>query len=51
VVPYVILDYSNRGAVSPIKEIILGPRNANAVPRDFPVGAVICRESENADRM
>jgi hypothetical protein len=31
VVPYVILDYSNKGALSPIKEIILGPRNGNAV--------------------
>jgi hypothetical protein len=29
VVPYVVLDYSNRGTVSPIKEVILGPRNGN----------------------
>jgi len=30
IVPYVALDYTNRGALSPIKEIILGPRNENA---------------------
>lgn len=30
VVPYVILDYSNRGAISPVKEVILGPQNENA---------------------
>jgi len=29
-VPYVIVDYSNRGTVAPIKEIVLGPRNENA---------------------
>lgn len=30
VVPYVIVDYSNSGAASPIREIVLGPRNENA---------------------
>ena len=30
VVPYVIVDYSNSGTASPIKEIVLGPRNENA---------------------
>jgi len=30
VIPYVILDYSSDGAVSPVKEIVLGPRNENA---------------------
>ncbi len=30
VIPYVALDYTNRGANSPIKEIILGPRNENS---------------------
>jgi hypothetical protein len=29
-VPYVIVDYSNNGAVTPIKEVVLGPRNENA---------------------
>jgi hypothetical protein len=29
-VPYVTLDYTNRGKESPIKEIVLGPRNDNA---------------------
>jgi hypothetical protein len=29
VVPYIVLDYSNRGTISPIKEIILGARNEN----------------------
>jgi Protein of unknown function (DUF2971) len=29
-VPYVALDYSNRGKMSPIKEVILGSRNENA---------------------
>lgn len=29
-VPYVIIDYSNKGAVTPIKEIVLGPQNENA---------------------
>jgi hypothetical protein len=29
-VPYVALDYSNKGAISPIKEVIIGPRNENA---------------------
>jgi hypothetical protein len=29
VVPYVIIDYSNKGVVAPIKEIVLGPRNEN----------------------
>jgi hypothetical protein len=29
-VPYVALDYSNQGKTSPIKEVILGPRNENA---------------------
>jgi Protein of unknown function (DUF2971) len=29
-VPYVIVDYSDKGAVAPIKEIVLGPRNENA---------------------
>jgi hypothetical protein len=28
-VPYVALDYSNQGTMSPIKEVILGPRNEN----------------------
>ncbi len=30
VVPYVVMDYSNGGTASPIKEIVLGPRNENA---------------------
>ena len=30
VVPYVVLDYSSGGKASPIKEIVLGPRNENA---------------------
>ena len=30
VVPYVALDYTNGGANSPIKEIVLGPRNENS---------------------
>lgn len=30
VVPYVVVDYSSGGTVSPIKEIVLGPRNENA---------------------
>jgi hypothetical protein len=30
VVPYVALDYSNKGTILPIKEVILGPRNENA---------------------
>jgi hypothetical protein len=30
VVPYVALDYTNRSTVSPIKEVILGPRNENS---------------------
>ena len=30
IVPYVVVDYSNSGAVSPIKQIVLGPRNENA---------------------
>jgi hypothetical protein len=30
IVPYVVVDYSNGGAVSPIKEVVLGPRNNNA---------------------
>jgi Protein of unknown function (DUF2971) len=30
VVPYVVADYSNHGKASPIKEIVLGPRNENA---------------------
>jgi hypothetical protein len=29
-IPYVALDYSNRGQASPVKEIILGPKNKNA---------------------
>ena len=29
IVPYVALDYSNRGKNSPIKEIVLGPKNEN----------------------
>jgi hypothetical protein len=29
-VPYVIVDYSNGGAITPIKEVVLGPRNENA---------------------
>jgi hypothetical protein len=29
-IPYVALDYSNRGQQSPVKEIILGPKNKNA---------------------
>jgi hypothetical protein len=29
-VPYVALDYSNQGKMSPIKEVILGPQNKNA---------------------
>ena len=28
--PYVIVDYSNDGMLSPIKEVVLGPRNENA---------------------
>jgi Protein of unknown function (DUF2971) len=31
VVPYVALDYTNRGALSPVKEVVLGPRNENSV--------------------
>jgi hypothetical protein len=30
IVPYIIIDYSSGGAISPIKEIVLGPRNENA---------------------
>jgi hypothetical protein len=30
VTPYVVLDYSKNAAISPIKEIILGPRNENS---------------------
>jgi hypothetical protein len=30
IVPYVAIDYTNRGAKSPIKEIVLGPRNPNS---------------------
>jgi hypothetical protein len=30
VIPYVVVDYSNQGKASPIKEIVLGPRNENA---------------------
>jgi hypothetical protein len=30
VVPYVVLDYSSGGKASPIREIVLGPRNENA---------------------
>jgi hypothetical protein len=30
VVPYVIVDYSDSGAVQPIKEVVLGPKNQNA---------------------
>jgi hypothetical protein len=29
-VPYVVVDYSNKGAVVPVKEIVLGPQNRNA---------------------
>lgn len=29
VVPYVALDYTNQGSNSPIKEVVLGPRNEN----------------------
>jgi hypothetical protein len=29
-VPYVIVEYSNKGAVAPIKEIVLGPQNRNS---------------------
>jgi hypothetical protein len=29
IVPYVAADYSNKGTVNPIKEIILGPQNDN----------------------
>jgi hypothetical protein len=29
-VPYVIVDYSTKGTVAPIKEIVLGPRNENS---------------------
>ncbi len=29
-IPYVVLDYSNRSQASPVKEIILGPKNKNA---------------------
>jgi Protein of unknown function (DUF2971) len=32
VVPYVVIDYSNGGTASPIREIVLGPRNENAEP-------------------
>lgn len=28
-IPYVIIDYSNKGAAAPIKEIVLGPTNVN----------------------
>jgi hypothetical protein len=28
-IPYVVADYTNKGAVAPIKEIVLGPRNEN----------------------
>jgi hypothetical protein len=28
-IPYVALDYSNQGQLSPIKEVVLGPRNQN----------------------
>jgi hypothetical protein len=28
-IPYVILDYSSGGKVSPIREVVLGPRNEN----------------------
>ena len=30
VAPYVVLDYSNRGTMSPVKEVILGPKNDNS---------------------
>jgi hypothetical protein len=30
VVPYVVMDYTNGGTASPIREIVLGPRNENA---------------------
>jgi hypothetical protein len=30
IVPYVVIDYTNRGTKSPIKEIVLGPRNPNS---------------------
>ena len=30
VIPYVALEYSNREQLSPVKEIVLGPRNENA---------------------
>jgi Protein of unknown function (DUF2971) len=30
IVPYVIADYTNKGALSPVKEVVLGPRNVNA---------------------
>jgi hypothetical protein len=31
VIPYVALDYTNEGKSSPIKDVVLGPRNDNAV--------------------
>ena len=30
VTPYVVLDYSKGGSISPIKEVVLGPRNGNS---------------------
>jgi hypothetical protein len=33
IVPYVVIDYTNRGTKSPIEEIILGPRNPNSVAK------------------
>lgn len=30
IVPYVVTDYTNKGAFSPVKEVVFGPRNVNA---------------------
>jgi hypothetical protein len=30
-IPYVIMDYSNNGTAAPVKDVILGPQNANNV--------------------
>jgi hypothetical protein len=29
IIPYVVADYTNKGAVNPIKEVVLGPQNEN----------------------